>query len=88
MTTYDDDHIKRGSVSIHTSAREVTKINLDVSVEQYVSIHTSAREVTLAELIDANREAVSIHTSAREVTNHVLMSLGTFLFQSTLPQGK
>ena len=55
-------------VSIHTSAREVTKHLIAVNNVTHVSIHTSAREVTCFPYPGYFRLAVSIHTSAREVT--------------------
>ena len=60
--------INEQTVSIHTSAREVTSQVDSSSTTFSVSIHTSAREVTLVSGFLRVASAVSIHTSAREVT--------------------
>ena len=56
------------SISIHTSAREVTQWRVYPSTQLDISIHTSAREVTTLALIAEVSDKISIHTSAREVT--------------------
>ena len=66
------------SVSIHTSAREVTEIMCLCRSLHSVSIHTSAREVTVMEHNHQHFLLVSIHTSAREVT------VGNFSFNSSI----
>ena len=77
------------SVSIHTSAREVTDTDANHSDDKNVSIHTSAREVTANIGEQPIYTKVSIHTSAREVTVLTLMYMRiSESFQSTLPQGK
>ena len=61
-------NIRSGSVSIHTSLRDVTESHNIVDLKPRVSIHTSLRDVTCKmcdEEIDKN---VSIHTSLRDVT--------------------
>ena len=58
-------------ISIHTSAREVTKAVHTPMRYQYISIHTSAREVTSPGHHVRERTDISIHTSAREVTASV-----------------
>ena len=78
------------SISIHTSAREVTYALLSQSQHLPISIHTSAREVTFALRDTFGYDIpISIHTSAREVTVHMdKNNAKTRKFQSTLPQGK
>ena len=56
------------TISIHTSAREVTHFFSFLSYDIYISIHTSAREVTKCSLRCIAPCCISIHTSAREVT--------------------
>ena len=56
------------TISIHTSAREVTERERDPEGEGHISIHTSAREVTAGKVKIPVRDTISIHTSAREVT--------------------
>ena len=56
------------SISIHTSAREVTGAKQPVLPANSISIHTSAREVTRQILKTWSDSKISIHTSAREVT--------------------
>ena len=58
----------RDTISIHTSAREVTYIDHKQILNEYISIHTSAREVTDIPNSLARLDLISIHTSAREVT--------------------
>ena len=55
-------------ISIHTSAREVTRLQRLSVLRFKISIHTSAREVTLKCTSRPTLYAISIHTSAREVT--------------------
>ena len=55
-------------ISIHTSAREVTRLTEEGFSMMSISIHTSAREVTYALLSQSQHLPISIHTSAREVT--------------------
>ena len=57
------------TISIHTSAREVTIWGKGCSDESDISIHTSAREVTKPMERIVEQLEISIHTSAREVTN-------------------
>ena len=57
------------TISIHTSAREVTHFFSFLSYDIYISIHTSAREVTKCSLRCIAPCCISIHTSAREVTD-------------------
>ena len=77
------------SISIHTSAREVTEDMKGFVDFLKISIHTSAREVTLLLVVLLHRLGISIHTSAREVTEIITsVELLQGLFQSTLPQGK
>ena len=58
----------RSTISIHTSAREVTAGKVKIPVRDTISIHTSAREVTYIDHKQILNEYISIHTSAREVT--------------------
>ena len=88
VTYYDNDGFGSLDVSIHTSAREVTLQFIPCDKVLEVSIHTSAREVTAGRLDLAWFWWVSIHTSAREVTSGRLCMMTSFMFQSTLPQGK
>ena len=63
--TWDNGDV---TISIHTSAREVTDITGEFAPLTIISIHTSAREVTSAYTEIAKTANISIHTSAREVT--------------------
>ena len=58
----------RNTISIHTSAREVTHPFHGLSGRVEISIHTSAREVTVRSVLSIPSSQISIHTSAREVT--------------------
>ena len=60
-------------ISIHTSAREVTKVQEVIFDYLKISIHTSAREVTKQPDVRRHRDGISIHTSAREVTQPVIL---------------
>ena len=75
-------------ISIHTSAREVTKLQFGLTQQNIISIHTSAREVTVISFCISQSTFISIHTSAREVTLISFRIPSAFGFQSTLPQGK
>ena len=71
MTLYrlTEEGFSMMSISIHTSAREVTYALLSQSQHLPISIHTSAREVTFALRDTFGYDIpISIHTSAREVT--------------------
>ena len=57
-----------GNISIHTSAKEVTRPNGVCSQSMIISIHTSAKEVTITIGAGAWYATISIHTSAKEVT--------------------
>ena len=58
----------RYGISIHTSAREVTRCFRERNRWHRISIHTSAREVTNFHYDNTMIPPISIHTSAREVT--------------------
>ena len=70
MTLYrlTEEGFSMMSISIHTSAREVTDNCKANYLDSKISIHTSAREVTYALLSQSQHLPISIHTSAREVT--------------------
>ena len=56
------------TISIHTSAKEVTNQLIQRRMYYEISIHTSAKEVTAIEVIPLTKLVISIHTSAKEVT--------------------
>ena len=68
MTIRSSSSNASASISIHTSAREVTRLQRLSVLRFKISIHTSAREVTLKCTSRPTLYAISIHTSAREVT--------------------
>ena len=63
------------TISIHTSAREVTMQILRELDTNTISIHTSAREVTVIQVRKRKQTKISIHTSAREVTTMLTLVL-------------
>ena len=63
------------TISIHTSAREVTIWGKGCSDESDISIHTSAREVTDVNYCYRDFPTISIHTSAREVTERDIVDM-------------
>ena len=67
------------SISIHTSAREVTNPTGYQANPWNISIHTSAREVTLQNQSKGGDYIISIHTSAREVTAIFHKNISLFL---------
>ena len=56
------------TISIHTSAKEVTAIEVIPLTKLVISIHTSAKEVTGICTPVVSPPTISIHTSAKEVT--------------------
>ena len=76
-------------ISIHTSAREVTKQKKQTK-QSYRNFNPHFRKGSdSSNLIRADVYDISIHTSAREVTGYGSgKSYLVALFQSTLPQGK
>jgi len=75
-------------ISIHTSAKEVTKLYELLRRAEKISIHTSAKEVTCIGTQAGQHVFISIHTSAKEVTGNNPPSFDELLFQSTLPRRK
>ena len=75
-------------ISIHTSAREVTKLQLYITQDRYISIHTSAREVTIwIPLHQVLQTFQSTLPQGKWPLKEIKKEL-TRWFQSTLPQGK
>lgn len=55
---------------MHTSAREVTEMMINLTGDGRISIHISAREVTEETIKECKKFMISINTSTREVTIH------------------
>ena len=81
--------INKCSISIHTSAREVTAEVFPNGRHGRISIHTSAREVTESQKLYLNKISrfQSTLPQGKWLYNHIVR-IKIHIFQSTLPQGK
>ena len=75
-------------ISIHTSAREVTVINITELQKMRISIHTSAREVTLLNNLHDHADKFQSTLPQGKWPSFLYGLFFSLSFQSTLPQGK
>ena len=75
-------------ISIHAPTRGATLFSESYIIPTFISIHAPTRGATVLIMLLFVGNKISIHAPTRGATQNTTRTMGTILFQSTLPRGE